>query len=129
MRRKDLNKQVSIYSIEPVSDGYGGYTTSATLVDTRWAKVEPLTPGDVEDSYGLQDANRTVKITIRKNSLDVSADNYFLYRNKTYKILSGPFELMFDNRFIEVVCQEQISKSNSVPVASATAPTITVTDP
>ena len=66
MKRNDFNKRIEIYSVSPVADGFGGYTTSATLVDRRWAKVEPLGAGTASTEYGLEDANRSVRIIIRK---------------------------------------------------------------
>jgi len=114
MKRNDFNKQILIYSVTPTADGYGGNTTSATLVDTRWAKVEPLGAGSAQEEYGLDDASRSVRFTIRKNGLSLSADNYVTYRGAEYKIISGPIELKFNNRFYEFVGQEKISKSNTI---------------
>jgi SPP1 family predicted phage head-tail adaptor len=112
MRRNEFDKQIEIYSVSPVADGYGGYSTSATLVDRRWAKVEPLGAGSALTDYGLEDANRSVRIVIRKNNLFISADYFIMYRGATYKITSGPVEIDFKNRFIEFTCQELIDKSN-----------------
>ena len=112
MRRSDFDKQVRIYSVSPVADGFGGFTTSATLVDTRWAKIEPLGAGDAISEYGLEDANRSIRVTLRKNDLVLSSDYFIIYRNATYKITSGPVEINFENRFLEMVCQELIDKSN-----------------
>jgi SPP1 family predicted phage head-tail adaptor len=113
MRRKDFNKQIEIYSVEPVADGYGGSTTTATLVDTRWAKIEPLAAGSALNEYGLQDATRSIVVTIRKNDLDITADHFIKYRGKTYSITSGPYELRFENKMIEFTAQEKIVKSNT----------------
>ena len=112
MRRRDFNKQIQIFSVAPAADGYGGFTTTATLVDTRWAKVEPLGAGDAITEYGLEDASRSARFTVRKNDLTLSADYYVTYRGKTYKIISGPVELNFQNRFIEFVGQELNVKLN-----------------
>jgi SPP1 family predicted phage head-tail adaptor len=125
MNRRSLNKQIEIYSVEPTADGYGGNTTSATLVDTRWASVEPLGAGSAITEYGLEDADRSARFVIRKNDLTITADHFVKYRSKTYKIASGPTEIGFDNRFFEFVGQETIVKVNVS--LSATAPTITVT--
>ena len=114
MKRSDFNKQIQIYSVQPTADGFGGNTTSATLVDTRWAKVEPLGAGSASTEYGLEDANRSVVFTIRKNDLALSPDYYVKYRGKDYKIISGPTELKFNNRFYEFVGQELIAKSNEL---------------
>ena len=112
MRRNGFKKQIEIYSVEPTADGYGGNTTSATLVDFRWAKVEPLGAGSALTEYGLEDASRSVRFTIRKNNLELSPDYYIKYRNRRYKIVSGPTEVGFDNRFYEFIGQEQIIKLN-----------------
>lgn len=112
MRRNDFNKQIEVYSIEPVSDGFGGNTTTSSLVDTRWAKIAPNSAGSAQTESGLEDANRSMVITIRKNGLALSADNFIKYRGVTYKITSGPTEIGFDNRFYEFTCRELITKSN-----------------
>lgn len=112
MRRRDFNKQIELYSVEPTADGYGGNTTSATLVDTLWARVQPLGADAATNLYGLEDASRAVRFTIRKNVVTVSADNFVKYRGKSYKIISGPTEINFENRFYEFVGQEVIDKSN-----------------
>jgi head-tail adaptor len=115
MNRSELNKQIEIYSVEPTVDGFGGNTTSATLVDTRWAKVEPLGAGSAITEYGLEDADRSARFVIRKNDLSISPDHFVKYRSKTYKIVSGPTELAFENRFLEFIGREQIVKSNETP--------------
>ncbi len=112
MRRNDFNKQIEVYSVSPAADGFGGSSASATLVDTLWAKAEPLGAGSNETGYGLEDASRSVRFTIRKNVITLSSDYLVKYRGKTYKITSGPVELEFENRFYEFVGQELISKSN-----------------
>ena len=119
MNRTDFNKQIDVYSVAPVSDGFGGFTVESTLLDTRWAKLEPLTAGNAIQEYGLQDASRTVRITMRKNDLILSPDYFIIYRSKTYKIVSGPIEIDFENKFIEVVCQEVIGKNNVEPDPTA----------
>ena len=112
MKRRDFNKRIDIYSVTPVSDGFGGFTTQSILVDTRWAKVEPLGAGSAVQEYGLEDASRSARLTLRKTDLTLSPDYFIIYRNKTFKIISGPVEIDFSNRFIEIVCQELIDKSN-----------------
>jgi SPP1 family predicted phage head-tail adaptor len=119
MNRTDFNKQIDVYSVAPVSDGFGGFTVESTLLDTRWAKLEPLTAGNAIQEYGLQDPSRTVRVTMRKNDLVLSPDYFIIYRSKTYKIVSGPIEIDFGNRFIEVVCQEVIGKNNVEPDPTA----------
>ena len=112
MNRTDFNKRIDIYEVTQTSDGYGGYTVSETLVDTRWAKLEVLTPGSAIREYGLQDPSRSIQVTIRKNDLDISQDNFFKYRGKTYMLSSGPVELDFENKFLQFVMQETNSKAN-----------------
>ena len=112
MRRNDFSKQIEIYSVEPVADGFGGNDTFATLVDFRWAKVEPLGAGSASTEYGLEDASRSVRFTIRKNNLWLKPSYFIKYRDLTYKITSGPVEVGFNNRFYEFIGQEKIVKLN-----------------
>jgi len=113
MRRNDFDKRISIYSVQPTADGFGGYSTSATLVDTVWAKVEPLGAGENNTEYGLEDANRSARFTIRKGVTILSSDFFVKYRDKQYKITSGPTEIDFKNRFFEFIGSELIDKSNA----------------
>lgn len=106
MNARDLNKRVDVYSVAPVPDGYGGNTVAETLESTRWAKVEPLSPGSADKTYGLQDPVRSVRFTFRKDGLTLTPAHFLKYRGQKYTIASGPYELKFDNRFIEVVCGE-----------------------
>lgn len=113
MNRKDFNKRIEFYSLEPVSDGYGGNTVAETLVDTRWAKLDVLDAGSAVTEYGLQDPSRAVRVTIRKNNLAVSKDYVVKYRGVSYMISSGPIEIGFENNFYEFVMQETNAKSNT----------------
>lgn len=112
MRRNDFDKRISIYSVQPTADGFGGYSTSATLVDTVWAKVEPLGAGSNNTEYGLEDASRSARFTIRKGVTILSSDFFVEYRNVMYKIISAPVEIDFKNRFFEFTGVELINKLN-----------------
>ena len=112
MRRNDFNKRIKVYSVTPTANGYGGNTLGATLVNTLWAKVEPLGAGSNVTEYGLEDASRSARFTVRKGTLALSSDYYVEYRDKMYKITSAPFEIDFANRFVEFVGAELVSKSN-----------------
>jgi SPP1 family predicted phage head-tail adaptor len=117
MRRNDFNKRINVYSVQPVADGYGGYSTSATLVNSLWAKVEPLGAGSNVTEYGLEDASKSVRFTIRKNNTFLSSDYFIEYRDVMYKITSAPIEINFENRFVEFIGTELVNKSNvEVPV-------------
>lgn len=115
MRRNEFNKRIDVYSVQPTADGFGGYTTSATLVDRLWAKVEPLGAGSNETEYGLEDAARSVRFTIRKGAIPMSSDFFVEYRGVMYKIITAPVEIDFRNRFIEFTGAELVDKSNVQP--------------
>ena len=120
MNRRDFNKTIEIYETTQVSDGFGGYTVSWALLDIRWAKVDPLTPGNAITEYGLQDPSRAVQVTVRKNDLDINQDHVIKYRDKTYMLISGPIELDFKNKFLQFVMQEQPYKVNVEQAADET---------
>jgi len=118
MRRNDFNKRINIYSVQPVSDGFGGYSTGATLVDTLWAKVEALGAGSNYTETGLEDANRSARFTVRKGNVILSSDYFVEYRDVMYKIVTGPVEIDFKNRFIEFTGAELVNKVNvEVPLS------------
>ena len=106
MNRTDFNKQIQVYSVGPTADGYGGSTVAEVLVDTIWAKIEPLSAGATLKTAGIMVPDRTIVVTIRKNVVTISPDYLIKYRGRSYSIISGPVELDFDNRFIQFTAQE-----------------------
>ena len=125
---RDLNKRIDLYSVTRASDGFGGYVVEDALLSTSWAKVETLNPGELKYQYGIESAERVLRITVRKrNDLDYTNTIQFIkYRDKKYTISTPPVNSDFEDRFITFLVNENTS-SNQV-VLFFTAPTIPVTD-
>lgn len=117
MNSRDLNKRIAIYSTEPVSDGFGGFTTSGTLVGNSWAKIESVSPGKAKSltDYGIDDPQNTIQITARKREdLVYNLEwHYVIYRGSEYKIVSTPTNTNFEDRFITFMATKKSISSNT----------------
>lgn len=118
MRSRGFNKRIDIYSIEAVSDGFGGNTTSETPVSSSWAKIETMSSGKAKNlqDFGIDDPQNTIQITTRKRKdLVYDAEVHMIkYRGQDYKITSSPTETNFTGRFITFMATK-ISKSQTTP--------------
>jgi len=107
MSSREFNKRISIYSIKPVPDGFGGSTTSETLLSDSWAKIESISPGKSKSlaEFGIDDPQNSVQITVRKRK-DLVYDaeiHFFKYSGQDYKIASAPTDTNFEGRFITFI--------------------------
>lgn len=114
MNSRALNKRVEIYSASSVSNGFGGNAVEETLIGSSWAKVTTLKPGFAQLSYGLQEGQRSVEITMRKrDDLTLTEGIHFIkYRSKKYTIAYGPVIEDFRDRFVKFIGTESNDKSN-----------------
>ena len=133
MNSRQLNKRIQIWSSSQVADGFGGMTTNTALVSTSWAKIESISPGEARNivSYGIDDPQKSYKVTVRKrNDLTYNSEEHFVkYRGNEYAIISEPTNVDFKDTTIRFIMKQVSNSSNEAVTASATAPTITVTDP
>ena len=131
MRGRDFSKRIDIYEVAEVSNGYGGYTVSESLVTTTWAKIESVSQNERNlAEFGIDDPQNTVRITVRKrNDLDLSSEIHLIkYRSSDYILISAPTNTNFTDRFITFLAKRR-SPSETQAVVAETQPTITVTDP
>ena len=108
MRSRKLNKRIDFYQTASVSDGYGGFTTSNTLLTTSWASLQTQTSEKVSD-LGLDYTKGNIAVTIReREDLSLSSkSNYFMYRGVKYTITSFPTNTNFTDGFITFFAQAE----------------------
>lgn len=106
MRARSLDKKIEIWSNSPVSDGFGGYTASETLIASSWAKVETAkTSSSNLNEIGLNDLTFNLKITLRKRN-DVAYEDknqYIRYRGIDYIYITTPIEENLNKSFITLI--------------------------
>ena len=113
MRSRELNKRVEVYSSTLVDNGFGGNTSTPTLVTTLWCKVEN---SNLKRSFaaanlaelGTIDTQRSVLFIFRLNpNLVIRAkDHYLRYRNKNYQIGVAPTNSNFEDNYVTMIGNE-----------------------
>jgi head-tail adaptor len=110
MRSRELNKRVEVYTITGVTDGFGGQTTTPTLVKALWAKVVTYQAGKATNlaDLGTITQQRSVLFTFRDNpNYTITGENHFLkYRNKTYTIGTAPTNINFEDNYVTFIGHE-----------------------
>lgn len=107
MRARNFNKQVLFYETSEADDGFGGQTTTTSLLFTTWAKVETIKGSHTIKNLGLNYTNLNLKITIR-NRDDIQSRTLFCkYRDEDYAITSYPINDNFGDSFISFIATKQ----------------------
>ena len=111
MKARGFNKRVEIWTLTPVSNGFGGYTNSEALTSTSWAKIETIKPSrsDLNTDTGVLDASNSIMITLRKREdLTYNLSTMFIkYRGEKYIINNFPINVDFEDSFIKIVCTKE----------------------
>jgi SPP1 family predicted phage head-tail adaptor len=114
MLARDYNKRISVFQVESLPDGFGGYTVQKTVLADSWAKL-------VNSSSSLQQRATTLGITdlyepllfkLRyRNDLPYNGRNLYLsYQGNEYVIKSIDDVNEF-HREIEILCTKTIPES------------------
>jgi SPP1 family predicted phage head-tail adaptor len=82
-----MDKEISIYRITPVTDMQGGYTESTALLMTVWARIEPM-GGNRSLQYAQLFETQGCTIYIRKPETAITPRDYIVYGSKTLIIYS-----------------------------------------
>ena len=118
MNSRDLTKQIELFELVSVSDGYGGYNVTESSLGKSWAKIESLQPGRSNnlDNFGITDLNNSIFVTVRKrNDLVYSMETmFFKYRGSKYTISTAPTNVDFNDRWIKFTGAIETTKSNEV---------------
>lgn len=89
-----------------VSDGFGGYIPTESLVKKVWASVSSKGAGYKFQQYGLNDFKNPVVFSIRgKNNLDISEKHYVVYKGKKFEI-KGVENKDYEGLEFNLMCDE-----------------------
>ena len=72
-----LDTRIGIYRTNQSADGYGGFTSSPSLLTTLWANVEYVS-GEMKTENGSRKQEKKIKLIFRDKALD-NPSNYFEY--------------------------------------------------
>ena len=109
MRSRQLNKRIDIYQIERVSDGFGGYVNTESLLSKSWAKMSSITAGKAKNllDFGIDDPQKSVEVTVRRrNDLNYqSGVHFFKYAGDKYVIISDPTDVDFNHTWVKFIAK------------------------
>ena len=89
MKARNYNTLISVWINAEVSDGFGGFINSETLVKNIWAKIQTKNAGFKFQQYGLNDFKNPVIFSVRqKNNLDITEKHFIKYNGQKYQIKS-----------------------------------------
>ena len=114
MDARKLSRRVEIWATGSASDGYGGYTTTATIQTTTWAQIEPVGASNKLASryqnLGLDALENTyVFIFRRRSDFNMTANNIFLkYGGDQYAIRNVSDEDV-EKSFIRILATKELS--------------------
>ena len=87
MKARNYNTLISVWINAEVSDGFGGFINSETLVKNIWAKIQTKNAGFKFQQYGLNDFKNPVIFSVRqKNNLDITESILLNLKGKTTKL-------------------------------------------
>ena len=132
MRSRNLTKRFELFQTSDVSNGFAGNTVIDTLITSSWAEIRSLTGTNRSTDFGITDTTDSIIIKTRKR-LDLaynSVNQFIKYRGDKYTIVSKPYDVNFDNLYIEFVCTKQKAKNiaEAQPIGSANIATKTIAD-
>ena len=89
MKARNYNTLISVWINAEVSDGFGGFINSETLVKNIWAKIQTKNAGFKFQQYGLNYFKNPVIFSVRqKNNLDITEKHFIKYNGQKYQIKS-----------------------------------------
>ena len=87
MKARNYNTLISVWINAEVSDGFGGFVNSETLVKNIWAKIQTKNAGFKFQQYGLNDFKNPVVFSVRqKNNLDVTEKHFIKFNGQNIKL-------------------------------------------
>ncbi len=107
MRSRKLNKRIEIWELTQVSNGFGGYTVTDSLLGSSWCSVKTFQAGRFSNlsEFGIVEGSKSVLFTLRKRN-DLVYDlgtMYIKYRDVKYTISTAPTNVDFDDKYITFI--------------------------
>ena len=120
MAKKITNRRFSkifeLWQTGFIFDGFSGVkSTDNVLITKSWAEIKTVNASSRfrNTSNGITSNTNQIIITTRKrNDVSYNSINQFIvYRGEKYTISNQPYEIDFDNSFIEIVATKNAVKS------------------
>ena len=106
MLARSYTTKIEIKIRSEVSDGYGGYVPSESLVKKVWASVSSKGAGYKFQQFGLNDFKNPVIFSIRgKNNLNISEKHFVVYKGRKFEI-KGIEDENYDGLEFNLFCDE-----------------------
>ena len=87
MKARSYTTKIEIKVRSEVSDGYGGYVPSESLVKKVWASVSSKGAGYKFQQFGLNNFKNPVIFSIRgKNNLNLTEKHFVIYKGRNFEI-------------------------------------------
>jgi len=107
-----LTKRFELWQTSGVSDGFGGEVSSTDiLISSSWCEIKTAnaTSRFRSTDFGITNTTNQIIITTRKRvDLTYNSINQFIkYRGESYVISSQPYEVDFDNIYVEILATKQ----------------------
>ena len=115
MRSRSYNKRFDLYETITVADGFGGNTTSTSLLSKSWANISTFNIGSNDSNsteFGVLDLNSALKITTRKrNDITYNSETqYIVYRGEKYIINTAPINVNFEDNEVQFIVVKSANK-------------------
>ena len=107
MRGRGYDSKIEIWGKTEVSDGYGGYIPTETLIKSVWAGKESKGAGSNFQQFGLNNFKNPVIFRVRgkSNNINFTENSYIMYKGKRFEI-KGIDDVNFDGLEFEIYADE-----------------------
>lgn len=108
MTNRNYNRRVQIYAITQVSDGYGGFTVTESLVGESWAKIKTVANssryvGRLTD-LGITNPLDAIVVNLwNRNDITINPVTHFLVYNGSKYMIQALTNMDLRNRDLEII--------------------------
>lgn len=117
-----FTKRFELWETTRVDDGFGGDLVDTKLIGTSWCEIKTANANSRYRSTdnGITSATNQIIITTRKRAdlIYDSINQFIKYRGETYVFSNQPYELDFDNMFIEIVATKVVGVTDNQTVVN-----------
>ena len=114
MLARQYNKRISVYQVESLPDGFGGYTVQKTVLADSWAKLVTSSSSLQQraTALGITDLYEPLILKLRyRNDLPYNGRNLYLsYQGEDY-VIKSITDLNEFHREIEILCTKTIPET------------------
>lgn len=118
MKRRNSRKLTKRFELWQTSDDDDDQINESTLISSSWCEIKTFNASSRQfrsTDFGITSTTNSIVIRTRKrNDLTYNSVNQFIkYRGESYTIVTEPYEVEFDNMFIEFVATKLPKKNIS----------------